>query len=201
MISYLREQPRTQALADALRGTSATGGGTQMQPRHGGVASVGSPAPMPNYNQFGGGKEGGGAADFGKLMKKGWDTYGDDIMGMFGGGATGADIGAAASQYGPEVAKMGGNLAGSGGIMPATGSIMGAITAGLTADNLLNESGKEAWHSAGNLNKLGTFNIGGKDIGLRAGDFANGVNPATWLSDPKKGATGLLNAFTFGLFD
>ncbi len=221
MISYLHEQPRTQALADVLRGTAATSGGTQMNPGRSNFVGS-SPIPEANFDQYG---SQGGGADLGQMAKKGWDVFGDDIMSLFGnaGSSGGAGIGNAAAQYGPEVAKMGGNVtspgwmdsissmfggggssaagSGMGSMMSAAGPIIGAVLGGLKVDDMLNESGKDKWYSADKLNDLGTINIGGKDMGFRVGDFANGINPATWLSDPKKGATGLLNAFTFGLFD
>lgn len=129
MISYLREQPRTQALADALRGTSATGAGTQMQPRPTSVSSVSQPAPMPDYNQYGSGQTGAGA-DVGKMLKSGFTAFkntdtGKDLMSSIGSifsGSNGADIGRAASQYGPEVAKMGGNVGITSGGTATTGS-------------------------------------------------------------------------------
>lgn len=129
MISYLREQPRTQALADALRGTSATGAGTQLQQRPTSVSSVGQPAPMPDFNQYGDGKTGAGA-DIGSMLKNGFNAFkntdtGKDWMSSIGsifGGSNGADIGRAASQYGPEVAKMGGNVGMTSGGTATTGS-------------------------------------------------------------------------------
>jgi hypothetical protein len=116
---------------------------------------------------------------------------------------TGAEIGAGAQQYGPEVAKMGGNVvgSGSGGFASSAGPLAALAAAAYGTDQLMNEKGSDKWYSAEKLNDLGTFNVGGKDIGLRGGDFANGINPATWLSDPNKAQKGLLNAFTFGIFD
>ena len=86
-------------------------------------------------------------------------------------------------------------------MMSTAGPIAGAVLGGLATDNLLNESDKDKWYNADKINSYGTVNMGGKDIGLRGGDFINGINPATWLSDPKKASTGLLNAFTLGIFD
>jgi hypothetical protein len=144
---------------------------------------------------------------------------------MFGnmGSQGGAGIGNAAQQYGPEVAKMGGNVtspgwgdsissmfgggsaggsaAGGSGMMSSLGPAAAAIAGSLVTDNLLNESDKDKWYNADKINSYGTVNMGGKDIGLRGGDFVNGLNPATWLSDPNKAQKGLLNAFTLGIFD
>jgi hypothetical protein len=167
--------------------------------------------------------------DFGSMLKDGFNMFkntdtGKDMMGSISsifGGSSGADIGRAASQYGPEVAKMGGNVGitsggtattGSGmfggssaggmsGAMSAAGPIIGAVLGGLKVDDLLNESDKDKWYNADKINSYGTFNVGGKDVGLRGGDFINGINPATWLSDPNKAQKGLLNAFTLGIFD
>jgi len=144
------------------------------------------------------------------------------------GSVTGAEIGNAANVYGPEVAKMGGNVAmgadgasvGGGGFMGKLGSLFGGGggsaggagsgalgagggLAGLAAlsflgDKEMNEN-PNSMINADKLNDMGT--IGSSGIGLRAGDFANAFNPATWVSDPKKGAKAMGNAFTFGLLD
>jgi len=116
MISYLNEQPRTQALADALRGTAASSGGTQMPDATPMPGSSLTPPPPPDFNQYGNGTEGGGA-DLGKALKGGWEKYGDDIMGfgggkadpsaLFGSGAgNGAPYSASASPH-AEAANMG----------------------------------------------------------------------------------------------
>ncbi len=140
------------------------------------------------FGGFSNGSVAGGSGIRGGAPMAGGGTgggFGNAMSSIFGGGG-----GAGSSTGG-----------GMGGAMSAAGPIIGAVLGGLKVDDLLNESGKDKWYSAGKLNDLGTVNIGGKDMGFRVGDFANGIDPATWLSDPKKGATGLLNAFTFGLFD
>jgi hypothetical protein len=138
MISYLREQPRTQALAEALRGGQPTNGGSQMAPRT--SSFVNNPEiRQPDFNQYGDGAQGGGA-DAGKLLKSGFNAFkntdtGKDWMSSISsifGGSNGADIGRAASQYGPEVAKMGGNVGmTSGGTATSGGGLFGGGGGGM----------------------------------------------------------------------
>lgn len=135
----------------------------------------------------------------------------------YGGGATAA-AGEAAM---PAMSAGGGSSLGSMGLMQAPVSFPGAaaggggggaaggagfggfgaggMLAGLAAlshltDKEMNES-ESSIINADKLNDMGSVN----GIGLRAGDLANGFNPATWLSDPKKAAKGLGNALTLGL--
>lgn len=99
-----------------------------------------------------------------------------------GGGATGAGTGGAAA----------------GGAMGAGGMLAGLAALSYLGDKEMNEN-KGSIINADKLNDAGS--IGNSGIGLRFGDFANGFNPATWVSDPKKAGKGLINAFTFGLGD
>ncbi len=108
----------------------------------------------------------------------------------------------------PGAAAAGGSAAGAGGGGAAASGASGAMSsagpfaalaaAGYLADKEMNES-EGSFINADKLNDAGS--IGNSGIGLRFGDFANGFNPATWLSDPKKAGKGLVNAFTFGLGD
>lgn len=105
----------------------------------------------------------------------------------------------------PGAAAAGGG-AGAGGAaggaamggLGALGAGAGAVLGGLLADSEMNENPNSVIN-ADRINNMGT--IGNSGIGLRGGDLVNGFNPATWLSDPKKAAKGLGNAFTFGLLD
>lgn len=94
----------------------------------------------------------------------------------------------------------GGGAAGAGGAgMFGTGGMLAGLAAlSHLTDKEMNES-RGSIINADKLNNMGT--IGDSGIGLRGGDLVNGFNPATWLSDPKKAAKGLGNAFTFGLLD
>ena len=119
--------------------------------------------------------------DFGKMAKQGWDAMGgmDGISNLFGG-AGGAGGAGAAGSLGPWAAA--------------------ATAASIGADNLLNGD-PDKFYSADKINSYGTVGVGGKDVGFRFGDLANGINPVTWLQDPKKGANGIFNFFTGGIFD
>lgn len=216
MISYLREQPRTQALADALRGTAAANGGTQMP--QGTSSFVGNTKiPEADFQQYGSGK-GSAQSGMNDFAKKGWDMFKnsetgkgwmDSISGMFGGtpSATSSagwmDGAGAFGGPGASIGGSGSSAAGSGmgSMASSAGPIAAIVAAGLATDQLLNESDKGKWYNADKLNSYGTFEVGGKDIGLRGGDLANGLNPATWLSDPNKAQKGLFNAMTLGIFD
>jgi len=144
MISYLNEQPRTQALADALRGTAASSGGTQMPAATPMPGSASTPPPPPDFNQYGNGAEGGGA-DLGSALKGGFNMFknsdtGKDMMSsissMFGGGmpsgmggfgaGSGAGWTGGLSSGGPALGG-GGTLTGGGGsAMDAFGPGTGA---------------------------------------------------------------------------
>lgn len=106
------------------------------------------------------------------------------ISNLFGGGPSGAGGGSAG--------------AGGGGMMSNAGGLGALALASWLGDKEMNEN-KGSIINADKLNRAGT--LGKSGIGLRFGDFANGFNPATWMSDPKKAAKGLGNAFTFGLLD
>lgn len=86
--------------------------------------------------------------------------------------------------------------AAGGGMMGGAGGVMGLAALSHLFDREMNEN-KGSMINADKLNKMGSI----KGIGLRGGDLMNGFNPATWMSDPKKAAKGLGNAFTFGLMD
>ena len=111
-------------------------------------------------------------------------------------GPTGADIGQAAQQYGPEVAKMSGSPAAGGSMAGPAGALAGLALASYGVDKEMNEN-SGSMINADKLNSLGSYN----GLGLRAGDLANGLNPATWASDPKKAGKGLANALTLGALD
>ena len=112
------------------------------------------------------------------------------------GGTSGLLSGAGASGGSSLGAGAGaGGAAGGGGAAAAGG--LGALAAGaFLVDKEMNES-KGSMINADKINKMGSVN----GIGLRFGDLANGFNPGTWVSDPKKAAKGLGNFFTLGFLD
>jgi hypothetical protein len=157
----------------------------------GGATQAAGQAAMPAMSAGGGSSLGSmglqqgavnfpGAASAGGGTGAGGGGFMSKLGGMFGGGG-------------------GGGGAGAGGGMMSNAGGLGALAAlSYLGDKEMNES-KGSFINADKLNKVGT--VGKSGIGLRFGDFANGFNPATWLSDPKKAAKGLGNAFTFGLLD
>lgn len=123
-------------------------------------------------------------------------------MGSGGGsslGSMGLMSSAPAVSY-PGAASVGGSTvgagAGAGGAMGAAGGVAGLAALGHIVDKEMNEN-KGSMINADKINKMGSVN----GIGLRFGDLANGFNPATWMSDPKKAAKGLGNFFTLGFLD
>jgi len=145
VISYLREQPRTQALADALRGTSATGAPPQLPQRASTLDSVSRPAPLPDYNQYGGapggdGKDGlsmlgkgigkwakgssgnpFGDTNLGSAVRSGWDS----ISGVFGG----------APSHSAATVRGGAPMAGGGGWMDSIKDMFGGAGGGAGASS------------------------------------------------------------------
>jgi hypothetical protein len=92
----------------------------------------------------------------------------------------------------------GGGASAGGGAASSGGGLAALAALSYLGDKEMNES-KGSIINADKLNNAGT--IGDSGIGIRFGDFANGFNPATWLSDPKKAGKALVNAFTFGIGD
>jgi len=174
-----------------------------------GTSYAGSGAPGTGY-QLGGALTSGGATEG---LGSSLGTYGGyqgaasaapatfGTLGSTTAGGTGgllAGEGAAGgATLGGSSAAAGGSTAGAG-LMGSAGMLGGLAALGYLGDKEMNEN-KGSIINADKLNDAGS--IGNSGIGFRMGDFANGFNPATWLSDPKKGANGLLNGFTLGFWD
>lgn len=96
----------------------------------------------------------------------------------------------------------GAGAAGGAAGIGATG-IGAIIAAGLAGSGELNHqmNKKDSAFGYDRLNNMGTFDVGGKDIGFRAGDWAKWMNPMSWVKDPNDAQKSLVNAFTFGIFD
>lgn len=193
------------------------------QASHGGLndlfsSSAGSSVGATGASYAGSGAEGTGFGLGGSLVSGGASGEGagaglGSALGSYGGGSSAA--GGFGSLGSTTSGGLGGLLGGSGasggsslgagaggggaGAGAGAGAGLGALAAlSYLGDKEMNEN-KGSWINTDKLNNAGT--IGGSGIGLRFGDFGNGFNPATWLSDPKKAGKGLVNAFTFGLAD
>lgn len=163
-----------------LGGSLVAGGGS------GASAGTGLGSMLGSYS--GGGSAAGSTGGFGAL---GSTTQGG-LGAMLGGGGNAAGGGTLGASGG----AAGGS--GFGGAAAGGGMLAGLSALSYLGDKEMNEN-KGSIINADKLNNAGT--IGKSGIGIRFGDFANGFNPATWLSDPKKAAKGLGNAFTLGFLD
>jgi hypothetical protein len=126
----------------------------------------------------------------------GSSTGGFGALGSTTSGGLGGLLGGSTASGGGSLSA--GASSGSGAAAGGLGGIAGLAALGYLGDKEMNEN-KGSIINADKLNNAGT--LGGSGIGIRFGDFANGFNPATWLSDPKKAGKGLVNGFTFGLAD
>jgi len=163
-----------------------------MSLKGGGATGAAGQAAMPAMMQGGGSSLGAMGLQQGSVSFPG-------AAAASGGGGAGAGGGGFMSGLSSMFGGGGGAAGGAGGGAASSAGGLGALAAlAYLGDKEMNES-KGSIINADKLNNMGT--VGGSGIGLRFGDFANGFNPATWLSDPKKAAKGLGNAFTFGLLD
>lgn len=175
--------------AYAGSGLGGTGYGLGSSLVAGGGSGAGAGTGLGSMlGSYGGGSAAGSTGGFGAL---GSTTQGG-LGAMLGGGGNAAG----GSALGASGGAAGGS--GFGGAAAGGGMLAGLAALSYLGDKEMNEN-KGSMINADKLNNAGT--IGKSGIGIRFGDFANGFNPATWLSDPSKAAKGLGNAFTLGFLD
>jgi len=152
-----------------------------------------SPQTANNLMKYFKGLQGGGAtAAAGESAMPAMAAGGGSDLGSMGLMQGSVNFPGAASAAGGSGGSAAGGMSGALG---SAGGIAGLAALAYLGDKEMNES-ENSIISTDNLNSLSY-----KGIGLRGGDLVNGFNPATWLSDPKKAAKGLANAFTFGIAD
>jgi len=201
MAAALRQQPAAiYPQGGGVVGGNAMGGfnadsGTGNQVSQQGQQSSNpiSPQTANNLMKYAASLKGGGAtAAAGEAAMPAMSAGGGSSLGTIGLQQGAVNFPGAASAAGGGGGSAAGGMSGALG---SAGGIAGLAALAFLGDKEMNES-KNSPISTDKLNSLSY-----KGIGLRGGDLVNGFNPATWLSDPKKAAKGLANAFTFGIAD